>query len=177
MNLYTSVGILLLGVFSAIAYRWKRRAPDEARRRLGTDLVAGGSLFALAAPAIGGTAVITVMAALTRELETLLMLVYGLPWFYIFGFVPALLCGLVAGALRPARPSWLACAGMAAVGALYGSVFLLGFGSQGRSWTELGFPLTMGGAPGALSAFLCARLFYGKPGGRGASGGNAPQTA
>jgi hypothetical protein len=67
---------------------------------------------------------------------------------------------------------------MALVGAVYGFDFLTGFISQGRPWLEeLGFPLTVGAAPGALSAFLCARLLYGKSRGRGASGGDAPQAA
>ncbi|MGB3432885.1 hypothetical protein [Achromobacter sp.] len=179
MNPIISVGILLLGVFAAIAYRWKRqRAADASGRRLGSDLLAGGALFGVAAPAIGGAGVITGLTLATRDPETLLMLLYGLPWFYLFGFVPALLCGVVAGALRPARSSWLACAGMAAIGALYGFVFLLGFGIHDRPWQELlGFPLTVGAAPGAVSAFLCARTFYGKPRGRSAPGGDAPQAA
>ncbi len=179
MNPYISIGILLLGVFAAIAYRWqRRRTMDAAGRRLGSDLLAGGALFAVAAPAIGGAGVIIGLTAATRDPETLLMLLYGLPWFYLFGFVPALLCGIVAGALRPARSSWSACVGMAAVGALYGFVFLLGFGVHERPWQELlGFPLTVGAAPGAVSALLCARILYGRSGSRGASGGNAPQAA
>ncbi|CAB3930404.1 hypothetical protein [Achromobacter insolitus] len=179
MTPYISAGILLSGVFAAIAYRRKRqRAMDTAGRRLGSDLVAGGALYGVAAPPIGGAGVVMGLTAATRDPETLLMLVYALPWFYIFGFVPALLCGVVAGALRPAHPSWRACAGMALVGAVYGFVFLVGFISHNRPWQEeLGFPLTVGAAPGAVSAFLCARLFYGRPGGRGASGGNAPQSA
>ncbi|WP_447921654.1 hypothetical protein [Achromobacter aegrifaciens] len=179
MNLYISVGILLLGVFAAIAYRHKRRrAPDEVSRRLGSDLVAGGALYAVAAPPIGGAAVVITLTAITRDPETLLMLAYALPWFYIFGFAPALFCGIVAGALRPARASWRACAAMALIGALYGFVFLLGFGIHNRPWAEeLGFPLAVGAAPGAFSAFLCARLLYGKPGRRGEPGDKTPQAA
>lgn len=179
MTPYISAGILLLGVFAAIACRRRRqRAMDTAGRRLGSDLVAGGALYGVAAPPIGGAAVIIALTAATRDPETLLMLVYALPWFYIFGFVPALLCGVVAGALRPAHPSWRACAGMALVGAVYGFVFLLGFISHNRPWQEdFGFPLTVGAAPGALSAFVCARLLYGKPGRRGEPDDQAPQTA
>ncbi|QKH36885.1 hypothetical protein FOC84_18865 [Achromobacter pestifer] len=179
MNPYISTGILLLGVFAAIAYRRKRqRTMDTAGRRIGSDLVAGGALYGVAAPPIGGAGVVITLTALTRDPETLLMLVYALPWFYIFGFVPALLCGIVAGALRPAHPSWRACAGMALVGAVYGVVFLLGFISHNRPWQEeFGFPLTVGAAPGALSAFLCARMLYGKSRGRGASGSDTPQAA
>ncbi|WP_242702791.1 MULTISPECIES: hypothetical protein [Achromobacter] len=179
MNPFISIGILLLGVFAAIAYRWQRqRTADATGRRLGSDLLAGGALYAVAAPAIGGAGVILGLTAATRDPETLLMLLYGLPWFYLFGFVPALLCGVVAGALRPARSSWLACVGMAAVGALFGFVFLLGFGTHERPWQELlGFPLTVGALPGAVSAFVCARIFYGKSRSNSAPGGDAPQTA
>lgn len=179
MTPYISAGTLLLGALAAIAYRRKRqRAMDTAGRRLGSDLVAGGALYGVAAPPIGGAAVIIALTAATRDPENLLMLVYALPWFYIFGFVPALLCGIVAGALRPAHPSWRAYAAMGLVGAVYGFVFLVGFISQGRPWQEeLGFPLTIGAAPGALSAFLCARLLYGKPGRRGEPGEKAPQAA
>ncbi|CAB5511664.1 hypothetical protein LMG26857_00952 [Achromobacter anxifer] len=179
MNPYISVAILLVGVFAAIAYRRAQRdAPGQAGRRLGGDLVSGGALYGVAAPPIGGAGVILALTAITRDPETLLMLVYALPWFYIFGFVPALLCGIVAGALRPAQPSWLACAGMALIGAVYGFVFLLGFGSSNRPWQEsFGFCLSIGAAPGAFSAFLCARLLYGKPGRRNKPDDQAPHTA
>ena len=42
---------------------------------------------------------------------------------------------------------------------------------------SFGFCLSIGAAPGAFSAFVCARLLYGKPGRRNKPDDQAPQTA
>lgn len=165
MNLPVNIGILSLITLAFAAYRWTRRlGPDDTNRRVRSDLVAGGILFAFFAPAIGGIAVTLAISVIALEPKNLMMMVFGLPWFYIFGGVPALLCGIVAGALRPDRPTWRSYVKVAIVGSLFGIGFLLSFSGANREWRDALFPLIVGGVPGMISAFLCSVWFYGKPG-------------
>lgn len=162
MALLLVVGVLLLATLAAVAHRFRRRRPDDTRGRIASDLLAGGLIYTFAAPAIGGAAVVLGVTAASRDLENLMMAIYGLPWFYIFGALPALLCGIVAGALRPTLPSWRYYCLIALVGGLFGTLFLAGFSNRERQWSELLFPLSMGGLPGLVGGFLCTYWFYGK---------------
>ncbi|MBB1592620.1 hypothetical protein [Achromobacter sp. UMC46] len=157
------LGALLLATLAAVARRFWRPRPDDTRRRIFSDLLAGGIIYAFAAPAIGGIGVVLALAAITLDPQTLMMMLYGLPWFYLFGAVPALLCGVVAGALRPARPAWRDYARLALVGGLFGFSFLAAFTHRDMEWSDLMFALCVGGLTGLVSAFLCAYWFYGKP--------------
>lgn len=164
MRLYLVLGLLLLGIAAAVVYRLRRPRPDDTRRRIISDLVAGAIMYAFTAPAIGGIALMIGVAIATLEAQNLMTAIFGLPWFYVFGVVPALLCGIVAGALKPARPSWGALGTMTVAGGLYGFLFLAGFGSREFQWTELLFPAFVGALPGMVGAFLCTVWFYGWPG-------------
>lgn len=165
MNPPITVGILILATLAAIAWRLTRRhGPHDTGRRIGSDLVAGGILFACFAPGIGGIAVTLVVSAIALDPKNLMMVVFGLPWFYVFGAVPALLCGVVAGALRPERPLWRSYAKVAIVGGLFGTAFVQAFSSKHVEVQNLLFALSVGGLPGMLSAFLCSYGYYGKPG-------------
>ncbi|MFY0476583.1 hypothetical protein [Achromobacter marplatensis] len=164
MRLFLVLGLLLLGILAAVGYRFRRPRPDDTRRRIVSDLVAGGIMYAFVAPAVGGVALMIGVAIVTLEGQNLITAIFGLPWFYVFGIVPALLCGIVAGALKPVRPTWPALGMMTGVGALCGFLFLSGFGSREFQWTELLFPFVVGALPGMVGAFLCTVWFYGWPG-------------
>ncbi|KAG1246469.1 hypothetical protein G6F66_015588 [Rhizopus arrhizus] len=73
-------------------------------------------MYAFIAPAVGGAALMLALAAVTRGPQHLIVAVLGLPWFYVFGIVPALLCGVVAGALKPVLPPWPALGMMTVAG-------------------------------------------------------------
>lgn len=164
MNLPISIGILILATLAAITLRFARHRPDDTGRRIGSDLLAGGILFAFFAPGIGGIAVTLVVSAIALDPKNLMMVIFGLPWFYVFGAVPALLCGVVAGAWRPDRPTWGAYGKVAIVGGLFGIAFVQAFAGKNVELQNLLFALCVGGLPGVFSAFLCAYWYYGKPG-------------
>lgn len=153
--------LLALTLGSALYRRMQRRPGDTGRAMVG-DMVAGAAIYAFAGPAVASVLIGLVMGIGGRSLEGLMFALYGLPWSYIFGIVPALLCGLAAGALKPTTPSWRASLRMGALGALYGFVFLLMISGRNLSWSTLGFPFFMGAVPGAVAALACARLLYGK---------------
>lgn len=164
MRPYLVLGLLLLGTLAAVGYRFRRPKPDDTRRRIFSDVVAGAIMYAFAAPAVGGVALILALTVVTRDLQNLMTAIFGLPWFYVFGIVPALLCGIVAGAFKPVRPTWPALGMMTVAGGLYGFLFLGAFGSQEFRWTDLLFPLSVGALPGTVGSFLCTLWFYGRPG-------------
>lgn len=173
MRLFITVSFLTLAALAFVAYRYAQRAPGDTPRRIGSDVLAGAIMFALFAPAIGGAAVTITISAIAMAPKNLMMLIFGLPWFYIFGAVPALLCGVVAGALRPARASWWSYAKVALVGGVFGVGFVQGFTSREFEWQELNGALAIGGPAGVLSAFLCSMWLYGKPGSTRPANGDA----
>lgn len=154
--------VLLALTLAAALYRHRQRRPGDSGRAIGRDMLAGGAIFAFVGPAVGMFAIAVAMSIGTGDPQSLMFALYGLPWAYIFGIVPALLCGMTAGALKPAGRKWPAILRMGVIGAAYAFAFLTTFGSQGRSWAELGFPLFMGAMPGAIAAMVCARILYGK---------------
>lgn len=164
MRPYLVLGLLLLGTLAAVGYRVRHPKPDDTRRRILSDLVAGGIMYAFVAPAVGGATLMLALSAVSRDPQNLMLTVLGLPWFYVFGIVPALLCGIVAGALKPARSTWLALGMMTAAGGLFGFLFLAAFGSRDFTWADLLFPLSVGVLPGIVGALLCTYWFFGRPG-------------
>lgn len=173
MRLFITVSILILAALAFVVYRYAQRAPGDTPRRIGSDVLAGAIMFALFAPAIGGAAVTITISAIAMAPKNLMMLIFGLPWFYIFGAVPALLCGAVAGALRPARATWWSYAKVALVGGVFGVGFVQAFTSREFEWQELNGALAIGGPAGVLSAFLCSMWLYGKPGSTRPANGDA----
>jgi hypothetical protein len=158
------IGALLLAfTLAAVVYRRMQRRPADSGRAMSRDMLAGAAIFAFVGPAVGMLVIAVTISIGAQDPESLLFGLYGLPWAYIFGGVPALLCGMTAGALKPVAPSWLAILRMGLIGAAYAFVFLLTFGRPERSLASLGFPLFMGAMPAAVAGLLCARLLYGKP--------------
>ena len=164
MRPYLVLGLLLLGTLAAVGYRVRHPKPGDTRRRILSDLAAGGIMYAFVAPAVGGATLMLALSAVSRDPQNLMLTVLGLPWFYFFGIVPALLCGIVAGALKPARSTWPALGMMTAAGGLFGFLFLAAFGSRDFTWTDLLFPLSVGALPGIVGALLCTYWFFGRPG-------------
>ncbi|WP_156329959.1 hypothetical protein [Achromobacter piechaudii] len=177
MKLTITAAILLMAALASIAYRLTHRSPDDTGTRLRSDIISGALMYAFFAPAIGGIAVTLVLSILSQDPKNLITMIFGLPWFYLFGAIPALLCGVVAGALRPLRSSWWAMARIALIGAFFGMGFFLPFTSRDAALSDAAFPFFVGGLPGMLSAFLCAYWFYGKPGTPRVKGTTWAQTA
>ena len=161
--IYLFGALLLAFTLAAVVYRRMQRRPEDSARAMSRDMLAGAAIFAFVGPAIGILVIAVTISIGGRNPETLLFGLYGLPWAYLFGGLPALFCGMTAGALKPVAPSWLAILRMGLIGAVYAFVFLLTFGRQDRSLAALGFPLFMGALPAAVAGLLCARLLYGKP--------------
>ncbi len=157
-------GALLLGcTLAAAVYRRLQRRAEDSGRAMSRDMLAGAAIFAFMGPAVGMLVMAVTIAIGSQDPEMLLFGLYGLPWAYIFGGIPALLCGMTAGALKPIAPNWLAILRMGLIGAAYAFIFLMTFGGQDRTLKSLGFPLFMGALPAAVAGLLCARVFYGKP--------------
>ncbi len=76
--------------------------------------------------------------------------------------MPAVLCGVTAGAFKAARTSWRTPAWICVAGALYGFLFILSvFGAH-----RLGYVIDAakaGALPGLAAAIVCTLLFYGRP--------------
>ncbi|MFD4838497.1 hypothetical protein ACFWP0_13400 [Achromobacter sp. NPDC058515] len=159
---YAFGALLLALTLGAAVYRRMQRRPGDSARAMAGDMVAGAAIYAFVGPAVGMAVIALITAIAARSLESLMMALYGLPWSYLFGIVPALLCGLAAGALKPLAPSWRANLRMGLLGALYGFAFILVFAHRDLSWSKLGLPLYMGALPGAAAGLICARLLYGK---------------
>lgn len=164
MNLTLCLGALLLVTLVCVIYRLRHPNPGDTGRRIISDVFAGAAIYAFLAPLAGGIAVTLGLAIVTWDANSLMLALLGAPWFYLFGLVPALMCGAAAGALKPAVPSWRAWGKMTAIGGLYGFSLFLAFSRWEMSWTEFIFPLFVGALPGAIGSAICARLYYGKPG-------------
>lgn len=160
--IYILGGLLLAFTLAAVVYRRRQRRPEDSGRAISRDMLSGAAIFAFVGPAIGMLVIAVTISIGAQDPETLLFGLYGLPWAYLFGGVPALLCGMTAGALKPVAPSWLAILRMGVIGSAYAFVFLLTFGRD-RSLASLGFPLFMGALPAAIAGLVCARLLYGRP--------------
>lgn len=161
--IYISGALLLALTLGSVVYRRMQRREGESARAIGRDVVAGAAIYAFVGPAVGIVVIALSMAAVTWSADSLMFAVFGLPWSYIFGIIPALLCGMTAGALKPVAPSWLAILRMGVIGAIYAFAFLLTFGGRDLTWSSTLFPLYMGALPAAIAGLLCARLLYGKP--------------
>lgn len=158
------IGALLLALtLGSVVYRRKQRRSGDSTRAIGRDVLAGAAIFAFVGPAVGIMVIALTMAVAAWSPDGLMFGIFGLPWAYLFGIVPALLCGMTAGALKPLAPSWRAILRMGAIGAAYAFIFLLTFGGRELSWSSTLFPLYMGALPAAVAGLVCARLLYGKP--------------
>ena len=172
--IYIAGALLLALMLGAVVYRRMQRRDGDSARAIGRDLLAGAAIFAFAGPPVAILVIAVSMAIASWSADSLMLAIFGLPWSYIFGIVPALFCGMTAGALKPVAPSRLAVARMGVVGAVYAFAFLLTFGGRDLTWSSTVFPLYMGALPGAIAAMVCARLLYGK---KAQAGANPPATA
>jgi len=161
--LYITGAVLLALTLCSIVYRRMQRRDGESGRAIGRDVAAGAAIYAFVGPAVAIFVIAVSMAIITLSPNNLMFALFGLPWSYIFGIVPALLCGMIAGALKPLAPSWTAIVRMGFIGAVFAFAFLLTFGGRDLTWSSTVFPLYMGALPGSIAGLLCARLLYGKP--------------
>ncbi|WP_241144004.1 hypothetical protein, partial [Achromobacter insuavis] len=161
--LLLSVCVLAAVSLGVLTWRFVRRPAGKTRGDIARSAAAGAALFAALGPPVGTLVFALFIAVSTISVEALFTSIFLVPWSYLYGGVPALLCGLVAGACRPAAVSWRSYGWPGLLGGLYAFVFLLGFAVRDNTLPELGFPLFLGGVPGLISGVVCARLFYGKP--------------
>jgi hypothetical protein len=161
MNQFLLALIVLLAAASVV-YRYVRRRPHDTGRAIARDVLAGVAVYGLIGPLIG-LLVVTFPISLPATLFSL----DGVRTAYLFGAMPAVLCGVTAGAFKAARTSWRTPAWICVAGALYGFLFILSvFGAH-----RLGYVIDAakaGALPGLAAAIVCTLLFYGRP--RQASG-------
>lgn len=150
---------------AALSWRiWRRpagRTPGDILR----GAAGGAGLFLALGPPVGTVVFALAVAIAGHDLESLKnlpLMIFLVPYSYFFGGVPALLCGVVAGAFRPARVSKRSYGWAGLLGGLYGMAFQLGMASRDFVWSEIYALLLMGGLPGLVSAMACARILFGK---------------
>jgi len=161
-----SVCVLTTLSLAALLWRLWRRPAGKTPGDILRSAAGGAGLFVALGPpvGVGAFALLVTVAALDLEaLKNLPMMIFLVPYSYLFGGVPALLSGGVAGAFRPARVSWRSYCWPGLLGGLYATIFQLGFGSRDYSWSDLTALLLMGGLPGLVGGVACARVLYGKP--------------
>ncbi len=163
--LLLSVCVLAALSLAALLWRIWRRPAGKTSGDILRGAAGGAGLFLALGPPVG-TAVFALLVTVAGHdldsLKNLPMMIFLVPWSYLFGGVPALLCGVVAGAFRPARVSWRSYCLPGLLGGLYAMAFQLGLASRDYTWAELQVPLLMGGVPGLVGAVACARVLYGK---------------
>ncbi|WP_063581385.1 hypothetical protein [Achromobacter ruhlandii] len=161
--LLLSVYLLAAVSLGVLSWRMSHRPDGKTHGDIARSAAAGAALFAALAPPVGTLIFALFLAIAAKSLETLFTSMFLVIWSYLYGGVPALLCGLVAGACRPAVVTWRSYCWPGLLGGLYAFVFLAGFAVRDSSLIELGFPLFLGGLPGLVSGAVCARVFYGRP--------------
>lgn len=163
--LLLTVSVLAVLSLAALLWRIWRRPLGKTPGDILRGAAGGAGLFLALGPPVGVGAFALMVTAAAHDLESLKnlpLMIFMVPYSYLFGGVPALLCGGVAGAFRPARVSWRSYCWPGLLGGLYACVFQLGFGSRDYSWSDLTSLLVMGGIPGLVSGVACARVLYGK---------------
>lgn len=163
--LLLSVCVLAALSLAALLWRLWRRPAGKPPGDILRGAAGGAGLFlALGPPA--GTAVFALFVTIAghdlESLKNLPMMIFLVPFSYLFGGVPALLCGVVAGAFRPARVSWRSYCWPGLLGGLYATAFQMGLTSRDFAWSEFQALLLMGGLPGLVGAVVCARILYRK---------------
>lgn len=161
--LLLSISLLAAVSLGVLTRRIERRPANTTRGDIARSAAAGAALFAALGPPVGTLVFALALTIAALNLESLFTSIFLVPWSYLYGGAPALLCGLVAGACRPATVTWRSYCWPGLLGGLYAFVFLLGFAVRDNTLPELGFPLFLGGLPGLISGAVCARVFYGKP--------------
>ncbi|MGE8658875.1 MAG: hypothetical protein ACN6O8_19205 [Achromobacter sp.] len=156
-----SIGALALLSLAVLAWRIVRRPPGQTPGGIARAAAGGAALHLFMGPPIGVLVLWLMLSVAARSAEHLVTSILLIPWSYLVGGVPALLCGLVAGACTPAAVSWRSYCGTALLGGLYGTVFILGVAMREGDWIALTFPLLAGGVPGLIAGAVCGRVLYG----------------
>lgn len=175
--LLLSVCVLTALSLAALLWRLWRRPAGKTPGDILRGAAGGAGLFVALGPpvGVGAFALLVTVAALDLEaLKLLPMMLLFVPYSYIFGGVPAVLSGVVAGAFLPARVSWRSYCWPGLLGGLYAMIFQLGVGSRDYSWSDLSALLLMGALPGAVGGVVCARVLYGKAPGKAAEPASPP---
>ncbi|CAB3657902.1 MULTISPECIES: hypothetical protein [Achromobacter] len=164
MNLYL-VGVIVLLAAAAVIYRCLHRRPDDTPGSITRTLITGALLYGVIGPPVG-----LLVVTLTMSIPQLMRDLEGLQVAYLVGGLPAVMCGVTAGALKPARSSsswsaestWPAFALACAAGAVYGFALVLAIVNS-DSLRFAGEALRAGAAPGLAAAAVCTLLFHGRP--------------
>lgn len=159
MNLYL-VGSIASVAAAAVITRALRRLPGDTPWTIARQVLTGLLIFGLIGPVIG-----MVVVKILIPLPQLEWNLDGVQISYLFGGLPAMLCGVTAGALKPTRPtraSWPVVMLTWAAGAAYGFAFLLSIIGMDRM-SAAGDAIRAGALPGLTAAILCSILFFGRP--------------
>lgn len=157
MNLYL-VGVIVLLAAAAVVYRCLHRRPDDTAWSITRTLLTGALLYGVIGPPIG-----LLVVTFTMPIPQLMRDLDGLHVAYLVGGIPAVMCGVTAGALKPAHAAWAPFALACAAGAVYGFALVLSIVST-DSLRFAGEALRAGAAPGLAAAAVCTLLFHGRPG-------------
>ncbi|CAB3864317.1 hypothetical protein [Achromobacter piechaudii] len=152
MNLFL-FGFPIVMTVAVIVHACLRPRPGDTTRKLALRVLAGGLLYGAIGPALG-----LAVVPLTLTIPDSLQNITGLQVAYLIGGIPALMCGMTAGALKRVPFDWSVPAAVCGAGALYGYVFMLPIVGVDRirSWTEA---LQIGALPGLAAAALCSIPF------------------
>ncbi|WZB76343.1 hypothetical protein WJ972_11505 [Achromobacter insuavis] len=101
--LLLSVCMLAAASLGVLTWRIARRPAGKTPGDMARSAAAGAALFAALGPPVGTLVFALFMAIATISVEALFTSIFLVPWSYLYGGVPALLCGLVAGACRRHR--------------------------------------------------------------------------
>lgn len=159
MNLYM-VGSLSLLAAAAVIYRGIRRLPGDTPWTIARQVLTGLLVFGLIGPLIG-----MVVVKILIPIPQLEWNFGGVQISYLIGGLPAMLCGVTAGTLKPNRPAralWPAMALTWAAGALYGFAFVLSIIGVDRV-SSVGDAVRAGALPGLTAAIVCGLVFFGWP--------------
>ncbi|MDX3984650.1 hypothetical protein YH64_023660 [Achromobacter sp. LC458] len=154
MNVFL-LGFPAVMTAAILIYRVARRHPAEPYRLLGLRVVTGGLLYAAIGPLIG-LAVVPLVVKIPDSLQNL----EGVWAAYLLGGLPALCCGMTAGALKRSAPSWPVFAAVCGAGALYGFVFMLQLTGVDRL-RSISDSLQIGALPSLVAAIAGSLLFLG----------------
>lgn len=155
--------LMLVLALASLVYRLTHRKSQDSARRIAKEMFTGAIVFLLLGPPVGAAVLSVLMFVITFEPTALMFMIAGLFYGYIFGGIPALCTGLVAGALKPEAATRKRLAFIMLAGACFSLMFQWDPERVDGSLNMFAFLLIWFVIPGALSSLLCGVLFHGQP--------------
>lgn len=156
----TLLGLIVLLAAAAVIHRSLRRDDGDTPLTLARQVLAGLLIYGLVGPLIG-----LVIVKLLIPIPQLTWDVDGVQIAYLIGGLPAMMCGVTAGAVKrrpPASASWPRFTLVCASGAVYSFAMLLSIIGVDRM-SAAGDAIRAGAIPGLVAAIVCSLLFLRTP--------------